>query len=341
MHKPSWFKKDQVLVSFAPTCGIYKKGEERFKIDAATGKRTVEIDDLLSEDVKAVFSGQSTDTLRWVSRESLQTGTPIVPVYFDDRPVHAFASELEATWPGYEAVTLGELIEAGKLFVRPGHGSPSADVRTGAIPYIKVSDIRAGQININPTNRVTEVVARHHWGGGESGLKGFDLVTPNRASKNIGEVAIVMPGQERIVLTKEVFVFRPTDAAGFDSFYLMWAMTLRIVREQWRRIVFMQTNREVVGSRFREIQIPLAPSEEEGRDVSAAFREYYNGIATLRKNFLEYIEKDDQHHVFFASAGLDAADDQLEGEGETVGEEEAVEGEESDAIELETELGIQ
>jgi hypothetical protein len=328
VHKPSWFKDDKVLVSFAPTCGIYKKGEERFKIDAKTGKRTSEIDDLLSEDVKAVLAGATTDTVRWVPRKMLDKGAPVVPVYFDDRPLSAFDHELKTTWPSYESVTLGELIAEGKLFVRSGHGSPSADVRTGAIPYIKVSDIRAGQININPTNRVTEVVARQHWGGKDSGLVGFDIVTPNRASKNIGEVAIVMPGQERIVLTKEVFVFRPTAKAGFDSFYLMWAMTLRVVREQWRRVVFMQTNREDVGARFREIRIPLAPTEAERDLVATPFREYYEGVATLRENFLEYLEVDDHHHVFFASAA--GQDEDIEGAAE---EEFGVESDAEGALE--------
>jgi hypothetical protein len=310
MHKPSWFKDDEVLVSFAPTCGIYKKGEERYKIDLKTGKRTLEIDDLLRKDVAAAVAGKTTDTLRWVPLETVTEGRPAVPVYYDDRPIEAFESELKKTWRGYDAVSLGELIDDDRLFVRTGHGSPSADVRTGTIPYIKVSDIRAGQININPTNRVTEVVAEKHWGGKQSGLAGFDLVTPNRASKNIGEFAVLMPGQERIVLTKEVFVFRPTEKAGFDPFYLMWALTLKIVREQWRRIVFMQTNREDVGSRYREIVIPLAPTEEERREVASPFRRYYEGVAKLRTGFLKYLERDDHHHVFFTSTA--ASDDEEE-----------------------------
>ena len=48
-----------------------------------------------------------------------------------------------------------------------------------------------------------------------------------------------MPGQEQVMLTKEVIVLRPGPAADFDPFYLLWAMTLKIVRDQWNRVVFI------------------------------------------------------------------------------------------------------
>jgi type I restriction enzyme M protein len=183
-----------------------------------------------------------------------------------------------------------------------GHGSPSADFRTGHIPYIKVSDLRAGQININPTNRVSDVVAARFWKDGDSGLRAYDLLTPVRTSKNIGEFAVLMPGQERVVLTKEVLVLRPGDNAVFDSFYLLWAMTLKAVRRQWNRIVFMQTNREDVGRRYDEIRIPIPPDKETADACSAAFREYYLGIQRLRGNFLDYLKDDGRHYIFMSSA---------------------------------------
>ncbi len=45
------------------------------------------------------------------------------------------------------------------------------------------------------------------------------------------------------------------------------------VRQQWKRVVFMQTNREDVGARFLEIEI--APNRERADEVSAPFRDYY------------------------------------------------------------------
>jgi type I restriction enzyme M protein len=312
MHRPSWFRDDKVLISNAETVGINKDGEELYLIDQATGQRTETINDQLARDVAAVLQGEDTPTLHWVDAAKVKDTHIAVPVYYDERPLAEYTEQLTESWPNFRSVSLGELIDDGQLLVRRGHGSPSADLRSGTIPYIKVSDLRAGQININPTNRVTEVVARRHWGGGSSGLEPFDLITPARTSKNIGDFAVLMPGQERIVLTREMLILRPTPNAPFDSFFLLWAMSLKVVRHQWRRIIFMQTNREDTGERFREIAIPVAPSSREAEEVAKPFRDYYEGTASLRKTFLAYLTKDDHHHVFLAS--VEAVEEEAEAE---------------------------
>lgn len=132
---------------------------------------------------------------------------------------------------------------------------------------------------------VSDVIAKKFWKGDISGIKPWDVVTPARASKNIGEPAIILPGQERAVFTKEVLVFSATDQAPFDNFYIAWALMLKPVSAQWERVVFMQTNREDLGNRWREISIPV-PSEESQADLlSKGTREYYEGLARLRESF--------------------------------------------------------
>jgi hypothetical protein len=326
MHRPSWFTDGDVLVSFAPTVGINKDGEELYVVDAATGKRTDEINDKLAEDVAAILTGDQTETVRRIPASLIKESGIAVPVYYDSRTIKDYATELANTWPEFESAPLGELIDRGDLVVHGGHGSPSADMRSGRIPYIKVSDLRAGQLNINPTNRVSEVIARRFWRGATSGLHAFDLITPARTSKNIGDIAVLMPGQERVVLTKEVLVMRPGPNADFDSFYFLWAMSLKVVRHQWQRIVFMQTNREDTGQRYREIEIPIAPTRQLRDEIAAPFRAYYEGTAKLREQFLAYLSQDEHHHVFLASIEAAEEADEEEADAETqavVGDEPA------------------
>jgi hypothetical protein len=309
VHKPAWFRDGQVFVSYAPTCGINKDGEELYVVDPETGQRTNIIDDRMADDIDRLLAGlppSEEDTSRWISRSP---GEPFiaVPVYYDERPQRAFEALLKSDeFVGWTSASLGDLIAKGWVRASAGHGSPSADLRTGEVPYIKVSDIRAGLVNINPSNRVSNVVAERFWGGSDSGLKAWDLITPIRTSKNIGEFAVLMPGQERVVLTKEVLVLRTTNDAPFDNFYLLWAMTLKVVRHQWSRIIFMQTNREDVGPRYREIRIPIAPDPDQARTVSQAFRTYYTESHKIREEFLTYLAEDDRHHVFLSS--LEAAE---------------------------------
>ena len=109
-------------------------------------------------------------------------------------------------------------------------------------------------------------------------------------------------GQERVVLTKEILILRPGSAACFDPFYLLWAMSLKVVRDQWKRVVFMQTNREDVGKRYLEIRIPVPPDRQAADRVSRPFREYFRSLAAARTKLATYLHQSDAHHFFVAGA---------------------------------------
>lgn len=317
VHKPSWFSDDHVLVSTAPSCGLTKGGRLLARVDPVTGRRlqvkdpeTGEmidaINDVLHDDMEALRAGEETSTLRFIAAEEVSTRTA-VPVYYDQRFTEEFEEALasDPLFEGFTSKTVGEMVADGLLELRGGHGSPSQEQRVGDVPYIKVSDLRAGTVNINPTNRVPRAVAeKQFWKGPSSGLKPFDLISPERTSKNIGDFCVLMPGQENVVVTKEVIIARPGPNATFDPFYLLWAFTLKVVRAQWKRVVFMQTNREDVGKRYLEIRVPVPPTSEVAADVSARFRSYYQTMARARASLTDYLAESDDHHFFMDGSAL-------------------------------------
>lgn len=251
MHKPRWFRDDQVLVMNARSCGINKDGLDQFAVDPLSGKRTSKIDNQLAELSSRLMDDQRLDGKRllYVDSEDIWYDHSVVPAYYDLTTLKDMAAFIKARSEEFELMTIGQLVEDNLVYLRFGHGSPSADQRVGDVPYIKVSDLRAGHININPTNLIPRRLAEKYWKGESSGLQAFDLISPERASKNIGEFCVLMPSQEEIVLTKEVIVIRSL-SPRISQFYLLWALSLDVVRRQWRRIVFMQTNREDVGERL-------------------------------------------------------------------------------------------
>lgn len=301
------------MVSTAPTCGLTKGGRLLPIVDPITGKRIQEtdpetggsvdaVDDKLKADAIALANGSQTETLNFIPAAEIDLRCA-VPTYYDHRYRDQFNEAMkEPQFVGFGTATIGDLIKQSVLTVRGGHGSPSQDERIGDVPYIKVSDLRAGLININPTNRIPVSVAKKFWRGENSGLRAFDLVCPERTSKNIGDFCILLPGQERVVTTKEVIVLRPGPKANFDPFYLLWALSLKVVRDQWRRIIFMQTNREDVGKRYLEILLPTPPTPERAKEISEPFRAYYQTLATARSELSEYLNQKKQHHFFVSGA---------------------------------------
>lgn len=271
------------------TCGMYKNGNVRYKVDAQ-GRRTKQVDNELLDHVDAFLEGTLPDGGKRVPAVTVQERDVLVPRYYDprwDKPLDELIAQ-----HGWQALSLGELQRQKVLLIRGGHGSPGNDQRVGTVPYIKVSDIRNLRINANPTNMVPRELATKLWRGSYSGLQPWDLLTPNRASSNIGEFAVLLPGEERIVLTKEVFILRVTGGRelGWDPFFLLWALSLRPVRLQWQRITLMQTNREDVGERYKDIRIPVPPSAEEAKRVSGPFRDYFTTIAESKHLFHERIQ---------------------------------------------------
>lgn len=319
--RPRWFRSDKVMVSTAPTVGISKSGGILAKYDPDTGKKvevadgdggTVEvIDDQLLADMEALRDGRTSPTLHVVDRTDVSMRLA-VPTYYDRRFHAAFVAAMETpTFDGFTSAKIADLIADKRLTVRAGHGSAPKDLRVGEVPYIKVSDLRAGQVNVNPTNRVPLKWARTLWRADSSGLKEFDLLSPERASRNIGDFCVLMPGQEQVLLTKEIIILRAGPAANFDQFYLLWAMTLSIVRDQWNRVVFMQTNREDVGKRYHEIEIPIAPSGERAAEISEPFRRYFLGIAEQRRLLRDYL-RSGEHHFFLSGVEAPAEGIQIE-----------------------------
>ena len=299
-------EKDVVSFIDSQTCGIYKNGSDRFVVDSA-GNRTDEIDNQLLCDVIKYSNGQR-EEFKTVTIKETQERDVLVPRYYDSQFEVPFFRLLDSNGLGY--VSIGELCDSGIISISNGHGSPSNDLRNGTIPYVKVSDIRNMRININPTNLIPIELARKFWKqkDGKSNLRAWDLISPSRASSNIGEFAILVPGEEQIVLTKEVFVLRVNENEfGYTPFYMLWALCLSEVRNQWNRVTLMQTNREDVGSRYREILIPKPKSDAWAKKASQAFQDYFQGLADAKKRFADSTSADSYNYIASVSA-FDAED---------------------------------
>jgi type I restriction enzyme M protein len=313
-------EEDEVVFLSPRTCGIYKKGKPLFKRDPSTGKRTKEVDNELLEYVERFVAGEDFDGSTTATVTRVFDREILVPRYFDSRWMAGFYTLIRSL--AVSSVSLGELEDQEIISVTGGHGSPAGDQRSGHIPYVKVSDIRALRVNVNPTNLVSRRVAERFWRAKTSGLKAWDLITPNRASSNIGEFAMLLPGEESIVLTKEVFVIRVEagEADGWDPFYLFWSLCLKAVRDQWQRITLMQTNREDVGERYKEILLPRPKSKEWAREVSSPFRMFFTTLAETNEALISAIQE--SQYEFIASVAALTSETMEEEDGDDDNSEE-------------------
>jgi type I restriction enzyme M protein len=290
---------DKVTFLNPQTCGIYKNGSTRYKVDKA-GQRIAEEDNELLEMANNYRNGSSFITMPLVK---VYESDVVVPRYYDHSYNKFFDRLIERL--SVSVKHMGELVDEGIIKMLGGHGSPGNDLRNGTVPYVKVSDIRNLRINVNPTNLIPIELAKKFWKtvDGKSNLHAWDILSPNRASSNIGEFSIIVPGEEQVVLTKEIYVVRALpNKLGYDPFYLLWAFSLKAVRMQWQRITLMQTNREDVGDRWREIRIPAPLSVTWAKNASEPFRKYFLAIANSKQEFIEETSKDGFEYIASVSA---------------------------------------
>ena len=59
------------------------------------------------------------------------------------------------------------------------------------------------------------------------------------------------------------------------------------VHAQWDRVVFMQTNREDLGDRWKEVLVPVPGDRGLADDLSKSVRSYYKSLAELKTAFLQ------------------------------------------------------
>ena len=64
----------------------------------------------------------------------------------------------------------------------------------------------------------------------------------------------------------------------------------------------MQTNREDVGKRYREIRIPTPKSVDWAEKASSAFRRYFQGLADAKLEFANSTATDGYNYIASVSA---------------------------------------
>jgi type I restriction enzyme M protein len=76
----------------------------------------------------------------------------------------------------------------------------------------------------------------------------------------------------------------------------------------------MQTNREDVGDRWREILLPAPKNSEWAASVSRPFRDYFSTIASSRKKFLDEVTASGREFIASVKAEEESAVEQNGGD---------------------------
>ena len=103
-----------------------------------------------------------------------------------------------------------------------------------------------------------------------------------------------MPWQTHIVLTKEILILRVPERSRVSLWLILVLMSLRVVNDQFRYLVQMQTNREDLGKRILELQVPLPNDLTLQAQWEDHARGYLQAMAAARSKYSKLLEALDE-----------------------------------------------
>ena len=289
-------KNHEITGILAESYGENKHGHALYRLDSQ-GRSTDILEDEMAEAVALLGANNRSEEnklkFRFLQSKAASSGV-IVASYHWRKPyedaLERFAAQNDCT-----LVSIEELVDSGELQLESGHGSPKSHFKgKGSIPYIKVSDIKNWRIVENSKYFIPVDEAKRL--RGSRILLPFDLVTPTRASKNIGLLGVVMPWQVSAVLTKEIAILRVANQNRLSPWLLLVIMSLRVVNDQFRYLVLMQTNREDLGKRLYELKVPIPEKRYVRERWETHVRAYFKARTAARSEYDKLLESLDASH---------------------------------------------
>ena len=171
----------------------------------------------------------------------------------------------------FNLVSLQSLIDEKIIKCFDGNGSPKGQFKgTGEIPYIRVKDIVNWQIYTDVTALIPETEYNRLYKK-EKQLFPKDILYVRRGSYRIGSVAMVSPYNLKCILTREILVIRlieQNNKYNITPEYLMYALSHKLVAEESKNKIFIDTTLPNIANRWKEIKIPIPKDKEKLNEIT-------------------------------------------------------------------------
>ncbi len=145
-----------------------------------------------------------------IGRKSLVNGI-LIPKYYDPE----IQQSVRLAEKYFDLPTLGEVLLPGDKGSRLGDWIPREFYGTGNVPYVRTSDLYGWRIRADYKKGVSEEVYKEV--ASKQDVQPFDILMVAHGTYLVGEVAILIGADSRLVLQDHVFRLRWTHLAGFTQ----------------------------------------------------------------------------------------------------------------------------
>ena len=137
----------------------------------------------------------------------------------------------------------------------------------GLVPFIRTSDIQNLEITKRPQKWVNHEIYENQKQNQD--IKTYDLLFVKDGMERIGETAMVMPGEEQLILQSHLFKLRiNTNQINLDNFNFLYFLNQEYVVKQIKKLIFAQGTIPTIGERIKELTLWIPKNKEECRKIS-------------------------------------------------------------------------
>jgi type I restriction enzyme M protein len=178
------------------------------------------------------------------------------------------------------------LIDEGVLSICRGVEVGYSYYGSGDIPFIRTSDIANWEISHDPTFSVSEQVYQKV--KSRIDLKPLDILFVNDGRYLIGNLAILSKDDTRIIVQSHIRIIRVMKPEVISPHLLLYMLNNKIVKRQIETKTFVQSTIATLGSRLKEIVLPI-PKDRSTRDnIEKEIREILDMRSELRKRMRSF-----------------------------------------------------
>lgn len=278
-------QQEKILMVAADEMGHNHQGKPLYRYNRATHTVSDEIWDDLTVALEELRGERQHEYTFEVDAQTVKNEGIFIPRYYWPKLIR----EIEVRDPeAIEWKTLRELIAAGAVEQRAGHGSPPAQFKgKGSYPYIRVKDIINWEIYRDPTSMIPK--SEFDRLTAKCPLNFEDVVYVSRGSYRIGDAGIVGPEDEDVALTREIHILRVIkgNSAGLSPYYLLYLLSSNAVAQQTKARVFLDTTLPNISDRYLDIRLPWETDSARRAEISSrvesALKAKWSAMANVRK----------------------------------------------------------
>lgn len=204
------------------------------------------------------FSAISSDTIK---------DNILIPKYYNNR----IESSVRQLGDDLLLLNLGNLIDSGVISVCSGDEPGKMAYGTGDIPFVRTSDISNWEIKAIPKQGVSESVYRQY--ADKQDVQSGDILLVKDGTYLIGTSCIVTPLDTPMLFQSHIIKFRIEDPSVITTEMLFISLNTPLVQQQIRAFQFTADIIDTIGTRYREIMLPVPIDQEIRKKIEGIVSE--------------------------------------------------------------------